>query len=111
MVGNLGGIHARHVAGEDAQLGSRGQVDRVDADAHARHDLEFGAGFHHLAAGIRTRVHQGAVGVPQQVDHVVGGACASFNRFDPDFFKQVKAVVFVVHQGDFQGHCSTPSVR
>ena len=105
------GVDARHVAGEDPELGRSGQVDGIHTDAHARYDLEFGTGFHHLAAGIRARVHQGAVGVAQQINHVGGGARGSLNGFDPGFFKQVKAVVFVVHQGDFQGHCSTPSVR
>ena len=111
VVGHLGGVDAGHVAGEDAQLGGCRQVDGIDTDAHARHHLELGAGFHHLAAGIRSGVDQGAVGVAQQVDHVFGGASISFNGFDPRFFKQVKAVVFVGHQGDFQGHCGTPCVR
>ena len=111
MVGHLGGVDAGHVAGEDAQFGGRRQVDGIDANTHARHHLELGAGFHHLAARIRSGVDEGAVGVAQQVDHVVGGAGVAFNGFDARFFKEIETVVLVVHQGDFQRHCRTPCVR
>ena len=43
VIGDLGGVHAGHVADEDAEFGGRVEIDRVDADTHPAHHLQLGA--------------------------------------------------------------------
>ena len=89
VVGNLGRVHAGHVARQDAQLGCGGQVDRVDAHAHATDHLELGTCLEHASVGQWPGADRGAVGITQQIDELVFGADRGLDYFEASGLEHV----------------------
>lgn len=107
VVGDLGGVDARRIAGEHAEFRRRVEVDGIDADAQAADHLELRTGFHDRARSQRHHAHLGAVGIAHQRDEVLRAPHGTFDDFEPRGLEEVDAVVGTCRQCDF--HSAFPS--